>query len=697
MNLRQGRIIANRYEIIEKIGQGGMALVYKARDLKLARTVTIKVMREEYVLDQEFIARFNVEAKSAANLTNQYIVNVYDVGQEGNIHYIVMEYIDGFTLKELIKRRAPFDNDEVLGVSIQIAYALATAHSNKVIHRDIKPQNILVTAAGIVKVTDFGIARAVSASTVTATGSAMGSVHYFSPEQARGGYVDYKSDIYSLGIVMYEMATGRLPFDNETTVSIALMHINEPMPDMLKINPNISEPLYKIITKATEKLQINRYATIEEMCIDLKRALTNSTGMIPGRQDSIDPLDSPTIKISPEDIAEIKREARAVFFEEQDLDDDDQDYDDDDMDDYDDEDDDDYYDEDELDKRTERRIIIGAVLTAIAIIALVVTLGISYLSRSKLSAGRDEVAVPSLEGKSYEEANRLCIDLGIRLEVIGQEESSDLEEDTIIRQDKEPDEIIKKGEKITVVTSTAAKLVKVPNVVKKDINQVLDIFQGVSLRYKEKYEYDDKLAVNIVIRQDPEADTMVEPNTVVTVYVSQGQKLLTVLVPDVKGATEAEAITVLQEKGLVVASKSSDYSDTVPEGKVIRQSIEAYKEVAKGSTISFVISQGPKPEVSDTPSTPTTSSGGSNLKTKMFKVDINSSSIPFYGDTVKIKILRITSDGTSEEFVGDVSLSELPKSFSVTGKGKVDFMVYLLDEFGQEKMAIARETINFDE
>ncbi|MDR2904168.1 MAG: protein kinase, partial [Clostridiales bacterium] len=237
MVLTSGQLISNRYEIIEKIGSGGMSIVYRAKDTKLDRFVTFKVLRHEHITDEEFSERFKIEARAVARLSHPNIVNVYDVGNEDDVNYIIMEYIEGLTLKELITKKAPFSNDEILGVAIQINDALAHAHANGIVHRDIKPQNILVTNKGTIKVTDFGIALTVNSNTISVGNNTLGSVHYISPEQARGGFIDAKSDLYSLGIVMYEMATGELPFDGESSVAVALMQINEPMPDLTEINP----------------------------------------------------------------------------------------------------------------------------------------------------------------------------------------------------------------------------------------------------------------------------------------------------------------------------------------------------------------------------------------------------------------------------------------------------------------------------
>ena len=278
MLLNPGTVLSGRYEILEKIGSGGMAVVYRGRDKKLDRYVTVKVLREEFIGDEEFIERFRSEACSAARLSHPNIVRAYDVGEDGDINYIVNEYIHGDTLKKAIKEKAPFDSRSTINVAIQIASALSQAHKSHIVHRDIKPQNILVGTDGVVKVTDFGIARAATASTMTTTANAAGSVHYFSPEQARGGYVDEKSDIYSLGISMFEMITGVLPFQGNNSVSIALKHINDELPDIRQYNPNCSPSLEGIIKKATMKKADERYANIDLLLADLIRARAELTG-----------------------------------------------------------------------------------------------------------------------------------------------------------------------------------------------------------------------------------------------------------------------------------------------------------------------------------------------------------------------------------------------------------------------------------
>jgi len=316
VKLVSGQIVAERYEIDDVIGSGGMSVVYRAHDKRLDRYVTLKVLKEDYLADDNLIERFPKEARAAAALSHQNIVGIYDHGRDGDIMYIVLEYIDGASLKELINKKSPFDDETNLGVAIQISEGLSEAHANNIIHLDIKPQNILITTSSIVKVADFGIARAAKSVTLNAAAGSMGSVHYFSPEQARGGYIDQKSDIYSLGIVMFEMATGRLPFEGDNEVSVALQHINDPLPEILRFNPNVSESVVRIINKATEKSASKRYQHIDDMTEDLKRALTDASGDFVNTEK---PDDQPTRTITKENQEAVRRaKLRRAFLDGED-------------------------------------------------------------------------------------------------------------------------------------------------------------------------------------------------------------------------------------------------------------------------------------------------------------------------------------------------------------------------------------------
>ncbi|MGE4215158.1 MAG: Stk1 family PASTA domain-containing Ser/Thr kinase [Anaerotignaceae bacterium] len=309
MTLAIGTVLSGRYEIIEKIGTGGMAVVYCAKDQKLDRNVTVKVLKEEFVGDEDFKARFKTEARSAAKLSHPNIVNVYDVGEDNGVQYIVMEYVHGDTLKQVIVKSAPFDTVVTLSIAVQMASALAHAHKNGVIHRDIKPHNILVSVDGTIKITDFGIARAAAVSTVTTTSNALGSVYYFSPEQARGGYVDSKSDIYSLGITMFEMLTGKVPYEGETSVAIALKHLNNELPNIRQFNPNVSDTIQNIVLKATQKKKDDRYDNVELLLSDLKRALSEASLGYKAK-----PVEMPVVKsnIEKPDVTSIDEAATAA-------------------------------------------------------------------------------------------------------------------------------------------------------------------------------------------------------------------------------------------------------------------------------------------------------------------------------------------------------------------------------------------------
>ena len=600
MNLETGALISDRYRIINKIGVGGMAVVYRAKDEKLDRDVTFKVLKEEFVNDNEFIKRFSVEARAAARLSHVNIVNVYDVGNDGDIYYIVMEYIDGYTLKEMISKKAPFDNQEALGVAIQIASALEHAHNNNIIHRDIKPQNILVTRderGGKIKVTDFGIARATTSTTTTT--DSMGSVHYFSPEQARGGFVDAKSDIYSLGIVMFEMVTGIMPFDGDNPVALAMQHINEPLPDIKRLNPKASDSIVQIILKATEKLSSNRYQTIEAMNNDLKRALTNTSGDFVKRNElAMD--NSPTVAISQEDLAAIrqnsggdkKHKPKEIII--------------DDIDEIDDEEisDNEYLndkDEEYYDKRKERNTIIAAIVTAIAIIAILTAIGAYFVNGAKTA-----VVVPEFVGMAIDDAERLA-ELNNVFVVQETEYNDETAEGMVISQSVDKGKKIKKSEKVTLVVSLGSQLVEVPDVVNISEDAAEKQLAEAGFEPEDtEYEYSDTIEAGLVCRQSPEAKEEVKPGSTIKLYVSLGDDGATETVPGVENMPKDKATETLEEKGFEVKIIES-YSASVEAGNVIDQGVKAGAEVPKGYVVTLTVSKGKDPnEVQEKPTETTT-------------------------------------------------------------------------------------------
>ncbi|MDR1532123.1 MAG: Stk1 family PASTA domain-containing Ser/Thr kinase [Clostridiales bacterium] len=726
MQLKPGTLIAERYEIIDKLGSGGMAIVYRAKDIKLGRYVSFKVMREEFVNDDEFRERFNIEAQAAAGLANPNIVTVYDVGQAGQLHYIVMEFIDGLTLKELITRRAPFEDDEVLGVAIQISNAIAHAHTKNIVHRDIKPQNILVTANGHVKVTDFGIARAVNTSTLTTKTNIMGSVHYFSPEQARGGYVDGRSDIYAIGIVMFEMAAGIVPFDGDTPVAVALKQIHDPLPDIRELNPKISDSIIRIVAKATEKQSSKRYQNINDLIIDLKRALTNYTG------DFVDQADreeehSPTITFTKEEMDEIKSNPPASEYDDEDYED--EGY-------YDDEYEEDYEEygpPDKLSKkarRAERRIIIAAVLTAIAIIAVITAIGTYFLKDNIFPKSTPRpIEVTNLTGKTLEEAREWAQGAEVELKESAAASDSTIPAGSIISYEIDG-EALYEGGTVLYVISLGKETFTVPDLLLKDIVTVIDELESAGLIYSDdRFVYSDKYPAGTVVEQDPLPNATAEAGTIIKLSISRGPETKMVTAPNVVGMTEAEAIETIQDTGLVVGQSRAEYSSTIPQGVIISQSVPEDTEVLTASSIAFVISRGPRPAAIATPTplppTPTPTPeptpepepeetepqggegasaedepqetgipAGPPLATKLLNLD--RSILPPKMEYVHLLIFRETMYGQDQSPIYEKTLSkyEFPIDLIVQGEGVVNYYIYIETDGNYE--LLKTHTIDFD-
>lgn len=696
--LKIGTILGNRYEILEKIGAGGMSIVYRARDTKLERSVTVKVLRDEFIADEDFVSRFKIEAQAAASLSHPNIVNVYDVGTEYDTYYIVMEYINGFTLKEIIDKEAPFDNKKALNYALKIASALQHAHKNHIVHRDIKPQNILVTADGELKVTDFGIAHAATSSTVTMTSTAIGSVHYFSPEQARGGYVDEKSDLYSLGIVIYEMVTGKLPFEGDSSVSIALKHINEELPSIHQFNPEISKSLEGIILKATQKRVDQRYSDIDSMIVDMKKALNDPSGEFIKQTDL---AFSTTQKLSGEDLKAIRESKKEVY--------EDDDYE---VDDYEDtkrtyEIDDDYeVDDDGLNKSEEIKLIISAVATAFAIVVVIFTVAFVTLKNStspnNLISAEVYKDAPDLTGKTLDEAAVMLGDYQLRLSPnYKKAESDEYEKGIIINQEPPVGSKVKKDSEIVVTISEGTQKYEVPDLIgKSELEAAEEIEAGKKFNSTPIREYSESGDIGTVIRQNPQAGEMAKLGTEITVYISRGPAPKQVTVPSIVGLSESGANSKLKAAGLV-GSPSYSESDSVSKGRVISQAEPSGKEVSQGSTISFVVSSGKKEiestiqptteaknettestrqnisttEVTTESTTETTESKTKELTTKSMTITIPQPSDTNV-DKVHVEILRITNDGTFTVYDNQKNISGFPYSVDVNGNSGDEFQLY---------------------
>ena len=555
MNL-EGRILGNRYEIIEKVGNGGMATVYKATDLVLKRYVAVKILRDEFTTDEEFIKRFETEAQSAAKLVHPNIVSIFDVGVDNGIYYIVMELIQGKTLKEIIlEERGPLPWKWSVNVAIQIASALEMAHKNNIIHRDIKPHNIIITEDGVAKVTDFGIAKAVSNSTITAFGKTIGSVHYFSPEHARGGYTDAKSDLYSLGVVMYEMVTGKVPFDADTPVSVALKHMQEEPVPPIEENPNLPEALNKIILKALKKDPMLRYQTATELLQDLKTALKNPSG------DFVEEVDyDPTARTQRIDTNQYdkinksrgKKENKFIAF---------------------------------IKEHKILSSMIGLILVFfLAFGGTMLVLGIT---------NPKEVEVPNVVGLAREEAEQKVKEANLVFEVLSEEYNAEVEENHVISQEPKYMENynkVKENTTVKVVISKGTEKAKVPNVKGKEKEEAIQLIEAAKLKAEIIEETSKTVKEGYVISQETDPDTEVNAGDTVIIHVSTGTGIKQVTMIDVTGKTEADAKKALEDMGLVVNIGYSE--DTSKDnGIVLKQTVEVGKVIDEGTTVTITVNK----------------------------------------------------------------------------------------------------------
>ena len=599
--IKEGVVLGKRYEILGRVGSGGMADVYKGKDHKLNRFVAIKLLKSDYRTDEVFIRKFLSEAQAAAGLMHPNVVNVYDVGQDRGLYYMVMELVEGITLKDYIEKKGKLSPKETVSISIQMVTGLQAAHNQHIVHRDIKPQNIIISKDGKVKVTDFGIARATT-STQTISTSVMGSVHYTSPEQARGGVVDQKSDIYSIGITMYEMVTGHVPFDGDSTVTVALKHLQEEITSPAEEVPDLPYSLECIIMKCTQKNPAMRYHDCASLLLDLKRSLVDPDGdfVVIGNKGNVDDR---TVVMSTEEINEVQR--RRYPNDDDDYDDD-EDYDRDGEDD-DDEDDDDrrYRDRDRgrrknnVNSDTKRimkiLMIVAGVVVALLILFLVGSAAGFFSGPGLVQNEQEMVKVPDLRGMTEEEARKELegTDLGMKVENERQP-SNQYEEGEIMSQDPAEDTEVAKNSTITVVISSGeeAKMVKVPNIVDRTEEEAEKSLQAAKLTVVHgEAQFSDEIDAGRVISSDPEAGTEVEEGTEVTIVISLGKDQAKV--PELRNKSASEAEAALKDAGLA-GSASEEYSDSVEAGLVISQSIDAGEKVDKGTTVSYVVSKGPE-------------------------------------------------------------------------------------------------------
>lgn len=579
--LTKGSYLADRYEILDKIGTGGMSDVYKAMDHILGREVAVKVLKQEFAEDVTFVTKFRSEAQSAAGLEHPNIVNIYDVGSENGMYYIVMEYVEGITLKTYIEKKGQLNFKEAISIAIQVGRGIEAAHNKGIIHRDIKPQNIIISTEGKVKVTDFGIARATSSNTIHA--DVMGSVHYASPEQARNGYVDGKSDIYSLGIVMYEMVTGRVPFDGDTTVAVALQHLQEEMVAPSAYAPELPISLEKIILKCTMKSPDRRYAAIEDLLLDLKKALVspNEDFVTIGSAEEVEK----TRVISPEEQEQIKEGLVGDVDEDDEL-----------MDDEDDED------EGPVNPKLDKAITIMGIAAAVIIIAIVIYIVGSFFGLFKFGTKKndtkdkdsqtqaEQVEMINVVGMTEDEASSALKKAGVSYEIV-YESSEEAEEGDVIKQSVKKGEKIPSTEKVKITVCKEGDL-EIPSVVGMDGDSAIQTLKDKGFKANRTFEYSSDVAEGQVINQTPTG--VGKKGDTVTIVVSAG--IQSVQVPSLANKTQQEAANELAAVGLQVGNVTTEYSDNYAAGRVIRQSVTQGKTVDAGTAVDIVISDGKKPE-----------------------------------------------------------------------------------------------------
>ncbi len=597
--IKIGMMIADRYEILEKIGTGGMSDVYKAKDHKLNRFVAVKVLKQEFSENANFVSKFRIEAQAAAGLMHPNIVNVYDVGEEGDNHYIVMELVEGITLKKYIEKKARLSVKEAVSIAIQVSMGIEAAHNNHIIHRDIKPQNIIISKEGKVKVTDFGIAKAATSNTITS--NVMGSVHYTSPEQARGGYSDEKSDIYSLGITMFEMLTGRVPFNGETTVAIAIKHIQEEFPSPREYVPEIPVSVEQIVFKCCQKSPDRRYQSMSELIVDLKQSLISPD------EDFVKVADpdeeASTRMITDKDMVQIKRqsESRDSMDEAMRLKKDvrgrdkGRTYDEEDDEDWDD-------DEEDYDPKMERITTILAVVAALLIGCILIflvgrTMGVFSLGvkpEEEVQAEETEqVEMIRVVGMQVDEAKRKLLELELVPE-IKYEENSSYDAGTVLRASVQDGLMIDKGTNIILTVAEAVEGVEVPGVTGKSKTEATSLLEKEGFIVNAVEVYDASVEKGLVISQSPEAETKAPAGSSITIRVSQGAEDNKVRVPDVMGITEMDATATLTESGLSVGNVTETTNeDAALTGMVCYQSYSVGSYVDKGTPVDLRISTGP--------------------------------------------------------------------------------------------------------
>ncbi len=678
-----GMMIGDRYEILEKIGTGGMSDVYKAKCHKLNRFVAVKVLKQEFGENANFVSKFRIEAQAAAGLMHPNIVNVYDVGEENGIHYIVMELVEGITLKKYIEKKARLSYKEAVTIAIQVSMGIEAAHKNHIIHRDIKPQNIIISKDGKVKVTDFGIAKAATSNTITS--NVMGSVHYTSPEQARGGYSDEKSDIYSLGVTMFEMLTGRVPFNGETTVAIAIKHIQEEMPSPKEFVTEIPGSVESIVLKCCQKSPDRRYQNMQELIADLKQSLISPDEDFVVQSDP--DMEGGTRMITDSDMQQIKRtsvyqddrdyrdyteydsmrlrtDTEALYDDEGEYDEEGEDYD--------------------YDPRMEHLTTALAVIAGVVICIIIIILAVSIFRNmnhgndemqgpilSEEEGGEEEpqtsyVDMPDVIGTNVEDAKRSLAQKGLYAEV-EYEDSDTIDEGVVIRASVDANAQVEEGTTITLTVSAGSQGIEVPEVSGKSYTEANSQLLALGFLVNRTESYSDTIEADIVISQTPSSGNKAPKGSVITVNVSLGKEQTKVRVPNLIGLTEEDGTFEAIELGLQIGSVSYVYNDEVAEGLICYQSYSHGSYVDPGTALEIKVSQG-KQQVTYKCNTNITAPTAAEA--------------PDYTSGMEVNIKLVTDDGQTLLDTTTAGFPQAANYYGLTSSGGTITMTYTVQIAG---------------
>lgn len=648
-----GRLLGNRYEIVEKIGSGGMADVYRAKCHLLDRFVAVKILKDEFTEDEDFIRKFRRESQAAASLSHPNILNIYDVGSEEEngkkVHYIVMEYIKGKTLKDIIISKGKLSEEETVYYATHIGEALSHAHENHIIHRDIKPHNIMVTDDKRVKVTDFGIARAVTSSTITTSSDVLGSVHYFSPEQARGGYTDEKSDIYSLGIVMYEMITGKLPFNGDTPIGIALKHVQEEMTPPMEALSDIPVELNNIIMKCVQKRQGDRYSSANALLLDLK-SYSSSKQILSGNiSEDTEQLTRVIPVVSVNGNGNDKKEVESSSMKSK----------------------------TPPKKKTNRKkkpdwkVFVSAILAAFILSTLIFA---GYIRLKNAVTAESVILMPNLVGLTEEEANNIAKEKEFQINVIDSISSSEYDSGLIMKQNVDPDVRIRKGYPVGVVLSLGSKTTTVPMLVNRTISDAESLLKEAGLRINIDYEFNDTVQLDVVIDQSVEAASSVEPNTRIDVTVSKGPEITDVVMIQLVGQPISKALNDLDALDLDVGDVKYEANEKVEANIVTWQSYEAGTTLETKTAVDLYVSLGPDtttPEEAEEPVEP-------EPPTETINEGPYTLILTPFSDRTETEVTIFRKQNSNSELVYSAKHSQSDGSFEVnlTGIPGAEFEVY---------------------